>query len=287
VDDPMTDETITAAKHSATLPFPPRDAAGTENSARSLLRISVLQCHRIVTKWVGDPITLVQALVFPALMVLLFWLVLDRTVSGDSGVDSALGTVPMVALTGAMSGASISGLGLRREWTTGLLAKMWTLPVHRASAMLGRLFAEAVRVAVTVSFILLVGTLTGFRFETGVLGALAILAIAVVFGLAFSVMVTAFALLSETGRIVEWIAVGTNLAMFFNSGFVPVSSYPGWLQPIVRYQPLSCAVDAMRGLAAGTDVVEPVLLTLLWSAGLVLVFVRPILIGYQRAARKH
>ena len=40
--------------------------------------------------------------------------------------------------------------------------------------------------------------------------------------------------------------------MFFSTGFVPVNQYPGWLQPYtVAHQPISYAVDVMRGLSLG------------------------------------
>lgn len=268
------------------LDFPAREAFSPESTGRSLWRASALQAERILVKWCTDTATLLQSLLFPALMVLLFWLVLDRSVSGYSGTSTAFGMVPMVALIGAMSGSAISGLGLRRERTTGLLSKMWTLPVHRASAMLGRLGAEAVRIVVTVSGVLAVGTVIGFRIETGVPGYVAIIAVALLFGLSFSIMVTALALRSRESRIVEWVAIGTNLAMFFNTGFVPASAYPVWLQPIVEYQPLSCAVNAIRGLATGGAVAQPLLLTAAWSAALLLVFTGPTLTGYRRAAMR-
>ncbi|MHC3002779.1 ABC transporter permease [Gordonia westfalica] len=266
------------------LGFPPRQKWTAESTSRALIRGSLIQAERILVKWATDPVTLLQSLLFPAIMVLMFWLVLDRSVSAHSGSSSVFGMVPMVALVGAMSGASISGLGLRRERTSGLLTKMWVLPVHRASAMVGRLLAEAVRIVVTVSAVLAVGTIIGFRIESGVLGYLAIIGITLVFGLSFSIMVTALALLSRESHIVEWVAIGTNLAMFFNTGFVPAQSYPGWLQPIVEYQPLSCAVNAIRGFAAGGPIAEPLLLTIAWSAALLLIFTRPTLAGYRRAA---
>ncbi|MBY6538121.1 ABC transporter permease [Rhodococcus sp. BP-349] len=265
--------------------FAARDGYLRESSVASLVRGSGLQCSRILVKWLRDPVTLAQALLYPALMVLLFWLVLDRSVSQATGTSPVTGMVPMVALVGAMSGASISGIGLQRERDNGQLAKMWVLPAHRASAMVGRLCAELVRVAVTVSLILAVGVIVGFRVTTGPVGLAGVLIIALVFGTSFSIMVTALALRGSKTKVVEWTAVGTNVALFFNSGFVPVASYPAWLQPIIRWQPLSCAVDAMRGVATGTSVAQPLLATAAWSIGILAVFAVPAVRGYRRASQ--
>ena len=281
--DPGGELTDVIADTSA-LSFPERDAWTAEPTARALWHGAVIQARRILVKWSRDPVTLLQSLLFPALMVLLFWLVLDRSVSAHSGVSSAFGMVPMVALVGAMSGASISGLGLRREQSTGLLSKMWTLPAHRASAMLGRLIAESVRIVITVSAVLLMGTAVGFRIHSGPVGFVAIIAVALTFGLSFSMMVTALALLNRDSHIVEWTAVGTQLAMFFNTGFVPADAYPSWLRPIVEYQPMSCTIDTIRALATEGEVLRPLVLTLLWSAALLIVFTGPTLAGYRKAS---
>lgn len=268
------------------LPFPRCERRASEPSLRALVRGSGLQAHRILVKWSKDPVTLLQSLLFPALMVMLFWLVLDRSVSDHAGTPYSFGMVPMVALIGAMSGASISGLGLRRERTSGLLTRMSALPIHRAAPMTGRLAAEAVRIVITVVFVLMVGTLIGFHVDSGPAGFAGIIGVSLAFGLSFSMMVTALALLSRDSHIVEWVAIGTNLAMFFNTGFVPADAYPAWLQPIVQYQPLSCGVEAIKAIATDSALLGPLLLTFGWSAALLLAFIGPAMVGYRRASMR-
>ncbi|MDV6266798.1 ABC transporter permease [Rhodococcus globerulus] len=291
----MTDSTATEAStppappsNTAATPFGfrPRDQAHHETSLRALSVQSGQQCKRILIKWSRDPVTLAQSLLYPALMVLMFRLVLGESISERTGVSSSYGMVPMVALVGAMAGASVSGIGLRRELAGGMLHKFWTMPVHRSSALLGRLCAEVVRILVTTVLIFVVGTFIGFRIETGILGLLGMLGVAVLFGISFSIMVTAITLLTNKSTITEWIAITTNLLMFFNSGFVPVDAYPTWLQPVVEYQPLSCAVDAIRGLALNGEIARPMFLTCAWSVGILAVFLRPAVVGYRKASRK-
>jgi ABC-2 type transport system permease protein len=72
--------------------------------------------------------------------------------------------------------------------------------------------------------------------------------------------------------------------MFFNSGFVPLENYPAWLQPLVRAQPMSCAIEAMRACTLGGPITTPLLQTLAWSTGLALVFGTLAVRGYRRAA---
>ncbi len=61
------------------------------------------------------------------------------------------------------------------------------------------------------------------------------------------------------------LTFGTNM-------IVPTESLPGWLQAWVNVNPVTHAVDACRGLLVGGPVAGPAAATLLWSAGLLVVF---------------
>jgi ABC-2 type transport system permease protein len=75
-----------------------------------------------------------------------------------------------------------------------------------------------------------------------------------------------------------------SLLFFFCTGFVPLPQYPSWIQPVVEHQPMSYAVEAMRGLALGGPVRIPIVGTSLWSAGIVAVCAAPI--GYRKASMR-
>ena len=102
--------------------------------------------------------------------------------------------------------------------------------------------------------------------------------------LATEYRVTFLATVSGDAPLVELVSILCTLLLFFNSGFVPVQAYPTWLQPVVAAQPMSCAVDAMKALALGGPTLTPVLQTLAWSLGMVLVFLYPAIKGYRRAS---
>ena len=74
------------------------------------------------------------------------------------------------------------------------------------SGLLSRFVAEAIRILVTTMVILCAGMILGFRFEQGVLAALAWLMVPLIFGLAFATLVTAAAFYSATTTLVEAIA---------------------------------------------------------------------------------
>lgn len=262
------------------LPVPTR--VRPENSLAALIGDSVLLSRRLVLGFVRDRLTASQALVLPALTLIMFRIVLGDSVTSATGVPSIYGYVAMITLVGAMSGATVSALHLKRELREGFASRVQTLPVHRAAPLLGRLIADAARVVVTTLFIVAVGFALGFRFHEGFLAAAAFVLLPVLFGMGFTVFVSSLATRRTELPIVEAVGLVTTLLMFFNTGFVPVYAYPTWLQSIVANQPMSCAIDAMKALALGGPIAVPLTKTLAWTLGMVIVFAFPAIRGYRR-----
>jgi ABC-2 type transport system permease protein len=257
-----------------------------ENSLRALGRGAAIHCRRLLAGWMRDPVTAIQALVYPALTLLMLWIVFGNTITEFTGEKSVYRSVPMITVIAAMSGAMVSGIGLTEEKRLGLLSRFATLPTHRAAGIAGRMLAEGVRVLITTGFILAVGVAIGFRFTQGPLASVAMVGLPLMYGLGFAVLVTAVATVSRGVLVVNIIGIVTSLLMFFNSGFVPIEAYPDWLQTVVADQPMTCVVEAMHGLAFGGPVAAAACKTLAWSLGSVVVFAYPALRGLRRAAEQ-
>ncbi|QIS01623.1 peptide ABC transporter permease [Nocardia brasiliensis] len=272
------------AEHSTWKTPLPEVTAKPESALANWATHSLIQCKRLLLVWARDPATTIQTLVYPALTLWMFQIVLGRSISGFTHQPSIYAQVSLLTLVAAMSGAVVSALGFKGEKMTGLLGRFWTMPIHRAAGLTGRLLAEAVRVLVTTLFVIGVGLLLGFRFLNGPLAGLALIGIPVLFGVAFAVLVTALATITEGVMLVNVIGIINTLLMFFNTGFAPAFAYPMWLQSTVQNQPMSCAIDAMRGLSYGGPVAEPLMKTLLWTVGLIVVCTYPAIRGYRRAA---
>ena len=74
--------------------------------------------------------------------------------------------------------------------------------------------------------------------------------------------------------------------MFVSSLFVPVETMPGALQIIARLNPITVAMDSVRGLAVGGVFVPRVLESLLWVAGILAVFVPLSVYRYIRISKE-
>lgn len=262
----------------------PRPGHTGESGWQAYREHTAILTGRQLLVWVRDRSTLLQTLFFPAMSMIMFKVVLGDAIGKATGQNSAFGTVPLVVLVGAMFGSLAGGVRLQSERKTGLLTRLYALPVHRGADLSARIITELARILLGTIILTAFGTIIGFRFNQGILPSLGIFAVALLFGAAFSTMVLALALSSSGLPLVPIISLVSSLFMFFNSGFSPVSAYPEVLRPIVANQPMTCAIDAMRALATGGDLGSSLWKTLAWAVGALLVFSYPAMRSYQRAA---
>lgn len=260
------------------------DRSYSENAPRQLLPQTLILTRRLLLRLWRTPMTIVHALILPAVFLLAVDLVLGDSITALTGEDALYRSVPLVTLVGTISGATAGVIGIIGERSDGFLARLWTLPVHRGAGLVSRLVAEAVRVLVTALVVMGTGMLLGLRFHQGVAAAALWLAVPLIFGVAFSMLAITIALYWSKAVLVEAILTVGLLGTFFCTGLVPVDQYPDWIQPLVRYQPMSPAVDAMRGLSVGGPVLVPTIAVALWSAAICAVCLVPLARGYRRAS---
>lgn len=262
----------------------PTRLPGSQNAARLFVAQTLLQTNRLLTRWARDYITVIGAIVLPILFMVVLNIVLGNlayVVTHDSGLYSI---VPLIALGAAITGSTFVAIDLMRERSFGLLARLWVLPMHRASGLISRILANAIRTLVTTLVMLGTGVVLGFRFRQGLIPSLMWISVPVILGIAIAAMVTTVALYTAQTVVVEGVELVQAIAIFFSTGLVPLNSYPGWIQPFVAHQPVSYAIAAMRGFAMGGPVLSPMIGMLVWTAGICVVCAVPLAIGYRRAS---
>lgn len=249
-----------------------------------LLSESLVIAGQHFTHWRRDPLVPIQSLVFPTFLLITYYLLVGKSVFRITGTDSLYGLVPTCAIAGAFSGSLAVGLTLTFERDTGLLSRLWALPVNRASALTGRLLAEAVRTFVSTALITAVGIGLGLRFHGGPLETLLFLMVPVMVVIVFAMAVIAVAVRAKDGTVLIWLGLPAITAVFASSGSPPIESLPSWMWPLLRFQPMEPIVESMRTLAHGELPWWPLLWGVLWTiAGAMLV--GPLAIrGYRAAA---
>jgi ABC-2 type transport system permease protein len=251
---------------------------------RSVAVESLLFAGRLFTNWRRAPIVPIQALLFPTFLLITYKLLVGKSMVRLTGTDSLYGLVPMCAVAGAMFGALGAGLMIPTERESGLLSQLWVLPVNRASALIGRLLAEAARTLLGAILITAVGVGLGLRFHGGWLAVIPFLLVPVLVAVVFSTAVIAIAVRSTSSAVLFWLAVPSITLVFSSSGVPPVEMLPSWMRPLIPLQPMAPTIQSMRALAQGGPALWPLLLSLVWALGLAAV-VGPLAVrGYRAAA---
>lgn len=253
-------------------------------SLTAFLSHSASEAGRLLRRWRRDPIVAVQALLFPAFLLIVYKLLIGKAVLAVTGHDSLYGLVPMCAVVGAVFGTLGAGLALPAERESGVLTRLWVQPVHRASTVAGRLVAEAARTTASAVVLTIFGVALGLRFSYGWIAALAFVLVPVAISAGMATLVIAIAARADGKAMVTWLGAGCVLLLFLNTGVAPAGVFPGWLQPVVRFSPISPTIEAMRALAEGGPVLSPLWQAALWAGVLVAVFAPVAVRGYRAAA---
>jgi ABC-2 type transport system permease protein len=257
-----------------------------ETSPQLLVRQSWLQTRGLLIRWRHDAQTVIEALVLPSMLLVAVNLVFGKPVfdrewnqralrqrSDDRshGSDFRINCSGSESHARARAGAADATLGSADPSCVG--------PALTADSRGGadcrhrrRRAVHRVRVGFPVQ--------AGNRRSGGMGGGAGDLRCGL------CILVTTTALYLANTVLAEATGMVVSLLFFFCTGFVPRAQYPSWIRPVVEHQPMSYAVEAMRGLAFGGPVVTPIVGTLLWSAGIVAVCTTPMVIGYRKASMR-
>ena len=169
-------------------------------------------------------------------------------------VAAALLLVPAIAVQVSLAAAITSGIGLVNDIENGMFEKTLVSPMNRSAVFLGKTLAEVVRITAQVAIVLGLGVVLGAEIATGLVGAVAIAGICVL----FSVWFTAFSnVLAVVTRDEESTIIGANLLqlplLFVSSAFLPLPALPTWIQTVATFNPITYGVDATRAVMLGED----------------------------------
>jgi ABC-type multidrug transport system permease subunit len=122
--------------------------------------------------------------------------------------------------------------------------------------------ADFMRIVLQGLMIMIVGMAVGTTVETGVPGALALVGIASIWGLAYSAIGFAMALKTGNSQIVGSMWAFQIPFLFLTTGFAPREGLSGWLETAARYNPMTYLLDGLRAFSLGDGGVVQVLIAI-------------------------
>jgi oleandomycin transport system permease protein len=208
----------------------------------------------------------------PIMLTLLFNYVLGGSIMLPGGGRYAAYLIPGILVQQVALSSAITAAGLATDVRNGIVDRFRSLPIARSSYLIARILSDSARMLLTVALIVAVGLGLGFRFSGGFVGGVAGLALVIAFGISFAFVSAGTALALRNPELVQMIWFVALMPLIFASSiFASPTRMPGWLQPVVRANPLTMVADAARGLLLGGPVATPVLHALLWIAGITVV----------------
>nr|AAD20381.1 daunorubicin resistance protein B [Mycobacterium avium] len=160
-----------------------------------------------------------------------------------------------------------------RDHLFGFGERMRTLPIAAAATVTARVAATLMRALLSLVVAMVAGYAFGFRITGGLGYAMAFLFIALLLCLAVTLGADAVGSRAKSVQGASHLLFVPQLLLFMlSTGLAPEQTFPAWLQPFVRNQPVSQFAETLRGLAAGRVVLNNATAALAWCAGMVLVF---------------
>ncbi len=154
-----------------------------------------------------------------------------------------------VIIQTVISSAMQSGIGMVTDLESGYMDKMRVAPIHRSAILMGKVLSDGVRILIQTVVILLLGFALGVTIETGVIGLLLLLAIAMTFGIAWSGISTFVGLATKNSETTLMISILTTFPLLFlSTAMMPKLLLAPWIQTIAPYNPMTYIADALHGL---------------------------------------
>jgi ABC-2 type transport system permease protein/oleandomycin transport system permease protein len=178
-----------------------------------------------------------------------------------------------------------TAIALAQELQKGVIDRLRSMPMARSAVLAGRLVADTGRMTVTILVVVGVGYAVGFRFENGVLPAIAMVLLSIVFGISICLIAAYTGLaIGDEESVQAFGLIWLFPLTFLSSAFVPIYTMPGWLQAFANNQPVTFVVNTMRALALGGPLEPNLWKSLAWLAGIFIVFAPLAVRAYKRAA---
>jgi ABC-2 type transport system permease protein len=244
--------------------------------------ISALEsAKRTVLQFFRTPQLLMLGTVQGALFLFMFRYIFGGAIVPGGGLDYVDFLVPGFLVTGILWLGMPASSGVAEDAASGLHDRLRSLPIPRSSVLVGRSIADT---ALTLWGILVAGVLAfavGFRFHADALDVVFAALLLVVATYSFTWIFITIGLVSSSAQAANGMATLLVIPLaFVSAAYVPGRSLPGWMQPVADHQPFTVLSNALRSLVlGGTDAVGIghsttywVVLSLLWCAGILLVF---------------
>lgn len=224
------------------------------------------------------------AVIMPVAMMLLFVFVFGGAMSTDGAYRDYV--VPGVMLLCAGYGASLTAYSVQQDMSSGMIDRIRSLPMNTWTLLGGHVAASFVRSIISTILVLGVAVAIGFRPSGSWWGWLGAIGMILLFVMAVTWIAALGGVVARTPDAAGALSFFMLLLPYASSAFVPVETMPGWLRGFAGHQPITPAIESVRGFFDGAVDTGLVVLAVVWWTVIGLVFA--VLAGFMfaRAGRR-
>ncbi|MYU35326.1 ABC transporter permease [Streptomyces sp. SID8358] len=216
----------------------------------------------------------ITSLMLPVMLMLIFVYFFGGAIDTGTAYDSyVMYVVPGVLLLCAGFGSATTAVAVSEDMKGGIIDRLRSLDVGGTPVLAGHVAASTVRNLVSTTLVFGVALLIGFRPAASLGGWIAALGVLLAYIVALSWISAAIGLLARTPEAAGGFTFFMSFLPYPSSAFVPVDSMPGWLHGFADHQPVTPAVEALRGLLLAQPVGNAPWVALAWAAGILTVAV--------------
>jgi ABC-2 type transport system permease protein len=242
------------------------------------------------------PDLLVFTTMSPIMFILLFAYVFGSQIHVP-GVNYREFLIPGIFAQTVIFGATITGAGLAEDMQKGIIDRFRSLPMSRSAVLVGRTTSDVLNNVIVITIMSLTGLLVGWRIRSSVGEAIGGFLLLLAFAYAISWVMALVGLVVPTPEVVNNASFMIIFPLtFIANTFVPTNKFPSGLKAVANWNPVSTVTQASRQLFGNTgsdplpkspwSLHHPIIYTLLWIVGLLLVFVPLAVRRYKRAASR-
>jgi ABC-2 type transport system permease protein len=242
------------------------------------------------------PDLLVFSTIQPIIFILLFAYVFGSAIH-PAGISYREFLVPGIFTQTVIFGATITGAGLAEDMQKGIIDRFRSLPMSSSAVLVGRTTSDVLNNVLVIAIMSGTGLIVGWRVRSSVGEAIGGFLLLLAFAYAFSWIMATVGLMVPSPEVVNNASFMIIFPLtFIANTFVPSANLPTVLRAFADWNPISSLTQASRQLFGNTGTAplprgpwslhHPIIYTLLWIAGLLLVFVPLSVRQYKRAASR-
>jgi ABC transporter DrrB family efflux protein len=252
----------------------------------------VVQTGRNLVHIAREPLQLSDVTIQPILFTALFVYIFGAGVvlpGGGSYASFAIAGMLALNLTTSSMGTAV---GLSNDLNGGIIDRFRSLPMWRPAVLIGRSLTDLATAAICTLFVALTGLLVGWRPEGSALSTLGGFGVFLLFSYSVSWGCACLGIVSKGPESAQ----GVGLVILFplavvSNALVPTARMPAVLRTVADWNPVSAVTAASRQLFVNPNpsaaihawpMQHPIVATVLWSIGLLAVFVPLGIFLYRR-----